>query len=104
MKKYTYLEAIALAVQEILETNPKAYVLGEDVAPPYGNAFMLFKSMPKELWPQFINTPISEVLEVIARLEAERIDVLLDSGVAPAAINWTYASLNIRAKLHESTV
>ncbi len=59
-KKYTYLEAIALAVQEILEANPNAYVLGEDVAPPYGNAFMLFKSMPKELWQKFINTPISE--------------------------------------------
>lgn len=59
-KQHTYLEAIALGVQEILTANKKAYVLGEDVAPPYGNAFMLFKSMPKELWPQFINTPISE--------------------------------------------
>lgn len=56
----TYLEAIALGVQEILEANPKAYVIGEDVAPPYGNSFMLFKSMPEKLWPQFINTPISE--------------------------------------------
>jgi 2-oxoisovalerate dehydrogenase E1 component len=56
----TYLEAIALGVQEILTANKNAYVLGEDVAPPYGNAFMLFKSLPKELWPQFINTPISE--------------------------------------------
>lgn len=59
-KQHTYLEAIALGVQEILEANPNAYVLGEDVAPPYGNAFMLFKSMPQKLWPQFINTPISE--------------------------------------------
>ncbi len=59
-KPHTYLEAIGLAVQEILESNPKAYVLGEDVAPPYGNAFMLFKNISKELWPQFINTPISE--------------------------------------------
>ncbi len=56
----TYLEAIALGIQEILESNPKAYVLGEDVAPPYGNAFMLFKNIPKNLWPRFINTPISE--------------------------------------------
>ncbi|MBL4818513.1 MAG: hypothetical protein JKY15_04685, partial [Deltaproteobacteria bacterium] len=59
-KQHTYLEAISLAVQEILEQNPKAYVLGEDVSPPYGNAFMLFKSIPEKLWPQFINTPISE--------------------------------------------
>ncbi|MES2503678.1 MAG: transketolase C-terminal domain-containing protein [Myxococcota bacterium] len=56
----TYLEAIALGIQEILEQNPKAYVLGEDVAPPYGNVFMLFKAMPQALWPRFINTPISE--------------------------------------------
>ena len=56
----TYLEAISIAIQEILTKDPKSYVLGEDVGLPYGNAFMLFKSMPKELASRFINTPIAE--------------------------------------------
>lgn len=59
-KGSTYLEAIALAIEELLKAYPNAVVLGEDVAPPYGNAFMLFRHMPKALWGRFFNTPISE--------------------------------------------
>lgn len=55
----TYLSAIAQAVREIFQHHPTAFMLGEDVAPPYGNAFMMFKGMD-DLAHRFINTPISE--------------------------------------------
>lgn len=57
----TYLEAISAAVVADIQANPKeVYVLGEDVAPPYGNAFMVFHHVPKALYAHFLNTPIAE--------------------------------------------
>lgn len=56
----TYLQAIADASAQCLTKYPNAVIIGEDVAPPYGNAFMLFKSMMNEFKTRFINTPISE--------------------------------------------
>lgn len=57
----TYLEAISAAVVTDIQANPKGvYVLGEDVAPPYGNAFMVFHHVPKALYAHFLNTPIAE--------------------------------------------
>ncbi len=56
----TFLEAICLGIQDILSTDKKAFVLGEDVGPPYGNAFMLFKSLMNEWGHRFINMPIAE--------------------------------------------
>ncbi len=59
-KGSTYLEAISGSLEAILRRNPQAYVLGEDVAPPYGNAFMAFRGFKEDLHQRFINTPIAE--------------------------------------------
>lgn len=56
----TYLQAIALAHKKAFELFPECLVIGEDVAPPYGNAFMLYKSIMDDYPERFINTPISE--------------------------------------------
>jgi 2-oxoisovalerate dehydrogenase E1 component len=56
----TYMEAIAQAVYEQMQGNKLVYMLGEDIEPPYGNAFMMFRNAPKKVWPRFINTPIAE--------------------------------------------
>lgn len=56
----TYLQAIAEGVRTIFTKHRHSYVIGEDVAPPYGNAFMMFKALGQEFPDRFINTPISE--------------------------------------------
>ncbi len=57
---HTYLQAIALALDRAFAHWPECFVIGEDVAPPYGNAFMMFKSIMHKFPDRFINTPISE--------------------------------------------
>jgi 2-oxoisovalerate dehydrogenase E1 component len=56
----TYLEAIAMGLAEILENNDKAFLLGEDVAAPYGNAFLLLKSLLAKHHQRIHNAPIAE--------------------------------------------
>lgn len=55
----TYMQAIAQATKAAFSQWPECVMIGEDIAPPYGNAFMMFKTL--EQFPErFINTPISE--------------------------------------------
>jgi 2-oxoisovalerate dehydrogenase E1 component len=56
----TCLKAIAKATQACFIKYDNCYVLGQDVAPPYGNVFMLYKEVMDEFPNRFINTPISE--------------------------------------------
>ncbi len=56
----TYLQGITEATKRAFVKYPLCRVIGEDVAPPYGNAFMLFRSLPVEFTDRFINTPIAE--------------------------------------------
>jgi 2-oxoisovalerate dehydrogenase E1 component len=56
----TYLQALALGIKEVFIAHKNSLVIGEDVAPPYGNAFMMFKTIMDEFHGRFINTPISE--------------------------------------------
>lgn len=56
----TYLDAIARGLATILETNPKAFMLGEDIAAPYGNAFLLLKSLLPKHHQRLLNAPIAE--------------------------------------------
>jgi 2-oxoisovalerate dehydrogenase E1 component len=55
-----YLQAIAEACVECFKKYPECVIIGEDVALPYGNAFMLFKNISNKYASRFINTPISE--------------------------------------------
>jgi 2-oxoisovalerate dehydrogenase E1 component len=59
-KSKTYLQAIAESFSRAFKKYPNCYVIGEDVAAPYGNAFMLFKSLLNNYPERLINTPISE--------------------------------------------
>lgn len=56
----TYLSAIATGIGNSFKKHASCFVIGEDVAPPYGNAFMMFKDVMNEFSERFINTPISE--------------------------------------------
>lgn len=56
----TYMQAIALGVRNVFLKYEHSYVIGEDVGPPYGNAFMMFKGLVNDFPDRFINTPISE--------------------------------------------
>lgn len=59
-KGSTYLEAIGRAVKEILDENPRAFVIGEDVGAPYGNAFLLLKPAADAHPDRVLNAPIAE--------------------------------------------
>jgi 2-oxoisovalerate dehydrogenase E1 component len=59
-KGATFLEAIALGVKDALVSRSDTFVIGEDVGPPYGNAFMVFKPLLEKLGHRFFNTPIAE--------------------------------------------
>lgn len=56
----TYLQAIAEGTKRSFQKHHDCIVIGEDVAPPYGNAFMMFRPFMNEYSERFINTPISE--------------------------------------------
>jgi 2-oxoisovalerate dehydrogenase E1 component beta subunit len=43
-----------------MDALPEAFVLGEDVAPPYGNAFLLLKPLLERHGDRLLNTPIAE--------------------------------------------
>lgn len=55
----SYLHGIAEGLRQILTQYENSLIIGEDVALPYGNAFMMFKGLD-QFSNRFINTPISE--------------------------------------------
>lgn len=59
MREKTYLEAINIALTEILSENSNSFVLGEDVG-EYGGAFGATKNLANRFSKQVIETPISE--------------------------------------------
>ena len=55
-----YLERIQAALRNILETDSKALIIGEDINDPYGGAFKVTKGLSTEFSDQVFQTPISE--------------------------------------------
>jgi pyruvate dehydrogenase E1 component beta subunit len=56
----TYREALRLALREILQEDPRAFLMGEDVG-RYGGAFAVSKGLLEEFGPERIrDTPLSE--------------------------------------------
>ncbi len=55
-----YLAAVARGVGDVLGQDPDAFLLGEDVAAPYGNAFLLLKPLLDEYGDRILNAPIAE--------------------------------------------
>ena len=56
----SFLESVCDGIGDVLRTNPDAFVFGEDVAPPYGNAFMLLRPLMEDLGERIINAPLAE--------------------------------------------
>ena len=59
-KGSTFLDACGQGLVEVLDAMNNAFVLGEDVAPPYGNAFLLLKPLLEKHGDRLLNTPIAE--------------------------------------------
>lgn len=59
-KGQTFLDAIALGLDDVLRAVPEAFVLGEDVGAPYGNAFLLLKPLVDQHGARLVNTPLAE--------------------------------------------
>ena len=58
--KQTYLDGVWSGIGDVLEENEKSFVFGEDVAPPYGNAFMLLRPLIEKYGHRIINSPLAE--------------------------------------------
>jgi len=58
--KQTFLDGVWMGIGDVLEANKKAFVFGEDVAPPYGNAFMLLRPLIEQHGDRIINSPLAE--------------------------------------------
>lgn len=55
----TYKESIISGLERLL-ADPKCFLLGEDIADPYGGAYTLTKGMSSRFPGKIINTPMSE--------------------------------------------
>ncbi|MDY7095490.1 MAG: thiamine pyrophosphate-dependent enzyme [Acidobacteriota bacterium] len=56
----TFLEALTQGIGEGLRHDPEAFVLGQDVGAPYGNAFLLLRPLLDELGERIVNAPLAE--------------------------------------------
>jgi 2-oxoisovalerate dehydrogenase E1 component len=59
-KGKTFLEAIALGLGDVLRSDPRTFLYGEDVGGSYGNAFLLLKPLLNEFGDRIINSVLSE--------------------------------------------
>lgn len=55
-----YVESIRNALHQLTEQDKKVFILGEDIADPYGGAFKATKGLSTAFPDRVINTPISE--------------------------------------------
>jgi pyruvate dehydrogenase E1 component beta subunit/2-oxoisovalerate dehydrogenase E1 component beta subunit len=55
-----YLEAIRMALGECLETDPRVFVYGQDIAGAFGGAFKATKGLGERFPSRVVNSPISE--------------------------------------------
>ena len=56
----TYLESLNTALHELMGSDQRVYLLGEDILDPYGSAFKVFKGLSTKYPDRVITTPISE--------------------------------------------
>ena len=58
--RLTYLESLRRSLHAILEQDPQAVVLGEDILDPYGGAFKVTQGLSTRFPDRVFTTPISE--------------------------------------------
>jgi 2-oxoisovalerate dehydrogenase E1 component len=56
----TFLDAVAMGIEDALAADPRVFVYGEDVGGKYGNAFLLLRPLLKEFGDRIINSPLGE--------------------------------------------
>jgi pyruvate/2-oxoglutarate/acetoin dehydrogenase E1 component len=56
----TVLERLNFALQHAMETDPRVYMLGEDILDPYGGAFKISRGLSTKFPERVLTTPISE--------------------------------------------
>jgi 2-oxoisovalerate dehydrogenase E1 component len=56
----TLLDGVMLGVRDVLRSDPRTFVFGEDVGGSYGNAFLLLRPLLKEFGDRIVNAPIAE--------------------------------------------
>ncbi len=56
----TYLQCLNQALQEVVESDPTVYLLGEDIRDPYGGAFKVSRGISTRFPERVFTTPISE--------------------------------------------
>ncbi len=56
----TVLESINTALHAALDTDPRVYILGEDILDPYGGAFKVTRGLSTRFPDRVLTTPISE--------------------------------------------
>ena len=56
----TYIDAIHQALAELLEEDPKVFLLGEDIAGSFGGAFKATKGLAERFPGRVLNAPIAE--------------------------------------------
>jgi TPP-dependent pyruvate/acetoin dehydrogenase alpha subunit len=59
-KGRTFLDGIMLGVGDALRAEPRVFVYGQDVAGPYGNAFLLLKPLVDEFGDRLVNSTLAE--------------------------------------------
>jgi 2-oxoisovalerate dehydrogenase E1 component beta subunit len=57
---HTFLEAVALGIEDALRADPRVFVYGQDVGAPYGNAFLLLRPLLEEFGGRIIDSPLAE--------------------------------------------
>ena len=55
----SYKESLIAGLEKLL-SDPKCFLLGEDIADPYGGAYTITKGMSAKFPGKIINTPMSE--------------------------------------------
>ncbi len=56
----TYLQSLNSALRELLQTDPRVFVWGEDLLDPYGGAFKVTRGLQQDFPDRVLTTPISE--------------------------------------------
>lgn len=71
MGEVSFRRALTLALERALESDPRVFLLGEDIADPLGGSFRVTQGLSSRFGPERVrNTPISEAAIVGAAVGA----------------------------------
>jgi 2-oxoisovalerate dehydrogenase E1 component beta subunit len=59
-KGATFLEAVMLGLGDVLASDPRVFLFGQDVGGKYGNAFLLLRPLLEMYGDRIINSPLAE--------------------------------------------